>query len=178
MLFLKVVSAPLCPPPRVPATQAMFRFGVTTPAVMSSVIVPVLLRGLSDALPNVRLTAARVADDVLTLAVMSSWPPPRGRGGGVLRAGRSRVWDDADDENASVSPRVMEGSGGGGGGGGAEGGACGGDASARSRRAGWGCGWDVVDARLETLSRFDRDRDVAYFATQALKPKWAGDRCR
>lgn len=50
-------------------------------------IVPVLLRGLRDRLPNVRLSAARVADDILSVAAVSSWPPPGGRNGTAREGG-------------------------------------------------------------------------------------------
>lgn len=161
---------------------------------MSAVIVPVLLRGLSDRLPNVRLSAARVADDVLSVAAISSWPPPGGRNGAV------RHGDSA------------EGGGGGPGGGeiaksspdvpsplrSASGVADGGDGAGvdnfvviaaepapESRDRGavrgggggewWGCGWEEVERRLELVSAQDPDRDASYFASQALKPKWMGD---
>lgn len=54
---------------------------------MSSLLVPVILRGLADPLPNVRLTAARVADDILSVAAMSSWPAPGGRRGAAFSGG-------------------------------------------------------------------------------------------
>lgn len=136
---------------------------------MSSVVVPVLLRGLRDPLPNVRLSAARVADDILSVAAMSSWPPPGGRRGG-------------SPAGATGPPAGEEGSAASGGSGRVEGDGNGGDVLARGGGAGsggggewWGCGWEEVESRLEAVSGGDPDRDAAYFATQALKPKWVGD---
>lgn len=40
---------------------------------------------------------------------------------------------------------------------------------------GWGCGWASIEMRLEELSRQDGDGDVAFFAKQALKPRWQSD---
>lgn len=165
---------------------------------MSSVLVPTLLRGLSDRLPNVRLTAARVADDIVSVAAMSAWPPPEGRSAtkpAVVESGiRSAVIDPVEtresggssggecfgsepavgetrgngdvvvraagqvDGSVSVSVDGQRGDSGDGGGG-----------------RGWGCGWASVETRLEELSRQDGDGDVAFFAKQALKPRWQSD---
>ncbi len=173
-------------------SQAAFRLGVTTPAVMSSVLVPVLLRGLGDQLPNVRLTAARVADDILSVAALSSWPPPGGRARGKGQAREEEMVSGGEGDgggggdaerspDAALQPAICGGGEGDGDGGvdnfvvvtaeaaGGSGGVRGGD------WWGWGCGWEEVERKLEAVSAGDPDRDAAYFATQALKPKWAGD---
>lgn len=159
--------------------QAAFRLGVTTPAVMSRLVVPALLCGLADSVPNVRLTAARVADDVLSVAAMSSWPPPDGRSGSFngerdiidaspwgSRMPSEATGDAVHDGNASdtVASSGGLGSGSESVGHGSQGGG-----------AWWGCGWKKVELKLEALSGRDPDRDVAYFAAQALKPRWKGD---
>lgn len=160
--------------------QAAFRLGVTTPAVMSRLVVPALLRGLADSVPNVRLTAARVADDVLSVAAMSSWPPPDGRSGSfggerdIIDACPwgsrmpSEAFGDAVDEG-NVSDTAASSGGLGSGSESVEHGSQGGG------EAWWGCGWKNVELKLEALSGRDPDRDVAYFAAQALKPRWKGD---
>ena len=107
---------------------------------MSAVIVPVLLRGLCDRLPNVRLSAARVADDILSVAAISSWPPPGGRsgtavrqGGGCAQGGGGGGGGDAGEGDMAESspdvllplassPRVVDGDGDGDGDGGDGGG--------------------------------------------------------
>lgn len=174
--------------------QAAFRLGVTTPAVMSSLIVPVLLRGLADPLPNVRLTAGRVTDDVLSVAAMSSWPSPGGRSRGRCHAsGRgdtaATIAADEEAETAAIteegSADIVDGAvdlhGTGDDGDGARAGGDrgevkdGDDDGHDSGGEWWGCGWEEVELRLEDLSRGDPDRDVAFFAAQALKPKWPGD---
>lgn len=167
--------------------QAAFRLGVTTPAVMSAVIVPVLLRGLCDRLPNVRLSAARVAEDILSVAAISSWPPPGGRSGGSRERGSAGGGggDRGDIAERSLDvPAVADGDGDGDGADNfvvitaevaAESGAGGGGGEW------WGCRWEEVERRLELVSAEDPDRDASYFATQAIKPKWMGDspgRCR
>lgn len=197
--------------------QASFRLGVTTPAVMSSVLVPTLLRGLSDRLQNVRLTAARVADDILSVAAMSEWPPPAGRDAATTAAARAAVASAAtitstatpsacenqannsrnDDQDGSTMVWSVRGETTPSGAfdeahhnGDMDGAVTAArrlendirvDAGGDGRRAGgcgWGCGWADVESRLEFLSREDSDRDVAYFAKQALKPKWATDQQR
>lgn len=170
---------------------------------MSSVIVPTLLRGLSDRLPNVRLTAARVADDIISVAAMSAWPPPGGRSAAAAAAataspssavgmkggeqndvdvgstrgtplgipgeasrrpphevsagmpGGTRSGDHAEDEPADYAVSMKSG--------------------AAASSVGWGCGWARIEMQLEVLSRGDPDRDVAFFANQALKPRWESD---
>lgn len=160
---------------------------------MSAVIVPVLLRGLSDRLPNVRLSAARVADDILSVAAISSWPPPGGRNGAARHGGGSAedgggcggVRSPGVPVPLASAPALADGDGGDGGGGdnfvvitaaepAAE------SRGGRVRDVGgggewWGCGWEEVERRLELVSAEDPDRDASYFATQALKPKWMGD---
>lgn len=185
----------LCP------LQALFRFGVTTPAVMSSVVVPTLMRGLSDTLPNVRLTAARIADDILKVAAMSSWPPPTGRGNYDVGHGDSSGCGDGEGamgDGTGVPAEVGSGRRSSQSNTGRDGVSQGGDASSASAASGgdarvdarwgsglqenagvgWGCGWAAVETRLEALSKMDPDRDVSYFASQAVKPKWVGDRTR
>ncbi|CAN0012233.1 unnamed protein product [Choristocarpus tenellus] len=106
--------------------EAIFRLSLVNPAVLSGVVVPTLIWGLEDRLPNVRLMAARSVDNILTHAAMSEWSHPEGEGG-------TPGW-------------------------------------------GWACGWEEVQQRLETLQREDSDRDVQYFAGQALRYKygWGG----
>ena len=184
---------------------------------MTSVVVPSLLRGLSDPVPNVRLTAARVADDVLAVAAMSSWPAPDGRSratalthddhdgddscgdrtaekGGAAAAAFPWAFTPAENDSGTDvrATAVFEaasaplGSGSGSRADGAEGLSSAGRGLRHDREPGhgrgngakgswWDCGWQEVELQLEALSGGDPDRDVAYFAAQALKPKWEGD---
>lgn len=149
---------------------------------MSRLVVPALLHGLADSVPNVRLTAARVADDVLSVAAMSSWPPPAGRSGSFhgerdiidasswcsrMPSEASEASGDAvDDGNSSDTVASSGGIG------------SGSESVGHGSQEGgdwWGCGWKKVELMLEALSGRDPDRDVAYFAAQALKPRWKGD---
>ncbi|CAM9635875.1 unnamed protein product, partial [Discosporangium mesarthrocarpum] len=53
--------------------QALFRLGLVNPAVLGGVVVPALMRGLEDRLPNVRLMAAHAADNIMTFVAMLEW---------------------------------------------------------------------------------------------------------
>lgn len=157
-------------------------------------IVPVLLRGLSDRLPNVRLSAARVADDILSVAAISSWPPPGGRDGAARHGDSAEDGCGCDGVTSpdvpvalASTPAVVDADGDddfGDGGGGDNFVVITAEPAAQSEGRGgsrggggewWGCGWEEVERRLEVVSAQDPDRDASYFATQALKPKWIGD---